>query len=214
MITGGLGAAMLLCLVYCAAYADPDWKLKRDEDGIKVFTASTETSNFKSVKVECTVNARLSQLIAFLFDVSKQHDWVYGNKSSEVIKRIGNNELIFYSEVSVPWPCTNRDYIAHITVNQRSQQGLTIDSHSEPDALPQKPGKVRVRSSVAHWEVTALTPQSIRIVYTVQFDPAGAVPAWLINMFVTKGPFQTFQKLREEISKPAYLYAHAEFIKD
>lgn len=214
IITNKIITVILLCFIHTCLYAQPDWKLKKDEDGIKIFTANTEQSNFKSVKVECTVNARLSQLIAFLMDVDKQHDWVYGNKFSQLIKKIEANEMIFYSEVSVPWPCTNRDYIAHITVNQKTQQIVTIDSHAEPDLLPQKEGKVRVRSSVAHWDVTAVSKDLLRIVYTVQFDPSGSVPAWLTNIFVTKCPLQTFQKLREEVSKPAYQDAHVDFITD
>jgi hypothetical protein len=204
----------LLCVISACLYAGPEWRLRRDENGIKVYTANTENSNFKSVKVECIMNARLSQLIAYLFDVDKQHDWVYSAKNTRLLKKIGSNEMVFYSEVSVPWPCTNRDYIAHITVIQRSPALVTIDSHSEPDMLPPTPGKIRVRSSLAHWDVTPINSQSLKIVYTAQFDPAGAIPAWLINLFVTKGPYQTFQRLREEVAKPVNKNARVDFIKD
>ena len=214
IITSAIIAVTLLCSVPAWLYAQPDWKLRKDEDGVKVFTANTEHSNFKSVKVECTINARLSQLVAFLMDVDKQHDWVYGNKFTRLIKKIDANEMIFYSEVNVPWPCANRDYIAHIIVNQKTPQFVTIESHAEPDLLPQKEGKVRVRSSVAHWDVTALSKDLLRVVYTVQFDPSGSVPAWLTNIFVTKCPLQTFQKLKEEVNKPAYQNAYVDFIKD
>jgi hypothetical protein len=54
----------------------------------------------------------------------------------------------------------------------------------------------------------------LKIVYTVEFDPSGAVPAWLTNMFVTKGPLQTFQKLRLAVSRPAYANATVDFIKE
>jgi START domain len=205
---------MVMGAVTTCLYAEPEWKLRKDEEGIKVYTANTDNSNFKSVKVECVVNARFSQLVAFLMDVDKQHDWVYGNKSSQLIKKTGANDMVFYSEVSVPWPCTNRDYIAHITVAQRSPQLVTIDSHSEPDLLPLKQGKIRVRSSVAHWEVTSSGKDGLKIVYTVSFDPSGTVPAWLTNLFITKGPFQTFQKLKEQVMLPAYQNAYVDFIKD
>ncbi len=148
-------AIILLCLLSLCSYAQPDWKLKRNEDGIKVFTASTEHSDFKSVKVECVINARLSQLVAYLLDINQLHNWVYGTKHAELVKKIAPNELTFYSEISVPWPCNNRDYVAHIIVNQASPQHVTIDSHGEPNLVPEKDGKVRVKHSVAHWEVTA-----------------------------------------------------------
>ena len=89
---GKMVAILLLSLINAGACAQTDWQLKKDEDGIKVYTCSTPNSNFKSVKVECTVKATLSQLVAFLLDVEKQHDWVYNNKSSQLVKKIGDNK--------------------------------------------------------------------------------------------------------------------------
>ena len=203
---------LFLSLLSTGAHAQFKWDLKKDEDGIKVYTSSTANSNFKSIKIICTVKATQAQLVAFLLDLIKQHEWVYNTKSTQLLKTVQPNELIFYSEVSVPWPCTNRDYIAHFVITQVSPQLLTIDSHAEPWFIPAKAGLVRVEKSIAHWEVTAVSG-GLQIVYTLQFDPGGDIPAWLTNLFITKGPLQTFQKLREEISKPEYLNAHVDFIK-
>ncbi len=197
-----------------ALIAQQDWHLKKDENGIKVFTKNTDNSDFKSIRVECNINARISQLVAFLLDIEKQKEWVYNYKNSELIKIIAANEVVFYAEVCLPWPCSNRDYISHITINQPSAQLVVIDSHTEPDLVPIKSGRVRIRTSSAHWEVTALSNNLQRIVYTVQFDPGGSVPSWLVNMFVTKGPYHTFQKIREGVVRPEYQNAHLDFIKE
>ena len=204
----------LLCLMGMAAIAQPEWHLKKDEDGIKVYTGETPNSNFKSIKVDCIVNARVSQLIACLCDMSIQTEWVYNSKNAKLIKKIKDNEFAFYSEVNVPWPGTHRDYIAHITITQPTPKQTFIDSHSEPNLVPEKEGLVRVQKSTAHWELTPINSTSVRIVYTLAFDPAGAVPAWLINLFLTKGPFETFKQLKEEVKKPAYQNAHFDFIKE
>jgi len=45
-------------------------------------------------------------------------------------------------------------------------------------------------------------------------NPAGAMPFWLINLFSTFGPFETFKKLKIQVRKPAYQNAHLPFIKD
>lgn len=205
---------LLLCLCCAVSPAQGVWKLRRDEDGIKVFTTNTINSDFKSIKVECTVKATLPALIAFLMDIDKQHDWVYNTRSSQLLKQLAPNEVIFYAEVSVPWPGTNRDYVAHFTINQVSPSLTIIDSRAEPDLLPEKEGLIRVRRSVAHWQITTVSPDVQQIVYTVSFDPAGAIPAWLTNLFVTKGPFQTFQQLRAGVAAPAYRHAHVDFIKE
>ena len=204
----------LLCIMGIAAIAQPEWHLKKDEDGIKVYTGETPNSNFKSIKVDCIINATVPQIIACLCDMSIQTEWVYNSKSANLVKKIKDNEFEFYSEVNVPWPGTNRDYIAHITIVQQSPQLTTIDSHSEPGAVPEKDGLVRVKKSTAHWELIPVNKQSVRILYTLTFDPAGAVPAWLTNLFLTKGPFETFKKLKEEVKRPAYQNAHFDYIKE
>jgi hypothetical protein len=35
------------------------------------------------------------------------------------------------------------------------------------------------------------------IVYFLEMDPGGSVPAWITNMFVAKGPYETFSNLAE-----------------
>jgi hypothetical protein len=205
--------AVLLSLTATGAYAQPDWNLKRDEDGIKVYTASTPNSDFKSIKVESTVNATLPQLVSFLLDIDKQKDWVFNTRSTRLLKKVAPNEFIFYAEVSVPWPCTNRDYIAHFKIIQTAPGTLSVDSQGEPDYLPAAAGFVRVKHSVAHWDITTISAAQLRVVYTVQFDPSGSVPAWLTNMFVTKGPFETFENLRKGVAGPQYQHAQVDFIK-
>ena len=205
---------LLLCLRSTGVNAQDKWQLEMEEDGIKVFTTNTDNSCFKSIKVECTINASQSQLVAFLLDIEKQPEWVYNNKSSKFIKKVKDNELVFYSEVNVPWPCNNRDYIAHFSINQVSLEQMSIDSHAEPDFLPQKKGLIRVKSSVSHWDIKTVSNNLLSIVYTVQFDPGGSVPAWLTNMFVAKGPYQTFRKLRTSVNNPQYQNARFDFIKE
>jgi START domain-containing protein len=209
-----IAIVLLLSFACPVLRAQDDWQLKRDEKGIKVYTRSSENSNFKSIKVDCIVNATAPQLVAFLLDVDRQCDWVCNYKCSKLVKKVCDSEIIFYSEVSVPWPCANRDYVSHITFTQPYKGFVVITAHSEPDLVPRQEGKVRVVKSNARWEVTSVSPGQQHIVYTVEFDPAGSVPAWLVNMFVTKAPYETFEKLRKGVSLPQYQNAHLAFIKE
>jgi len=207
-------AFLLFVAVSYTAGASPDWKLKKENDHIKIYTADVAGSSFKTVKVECTVTGSFSQVIATLFDIDKQKEWVYNDKYSRLLKKVSDNEMLYYSEVSVPWPCSNRDFVAHLKVTQTSADMVTIVSHAEPAFMPEKNGLVRIKSSNAKWTMTALGNNQIRIDYVVQFDPSGAVPAWLINMFVTKGPYETFDQLQARMNLPTYQNAHFSFIKD
>jgi hypothetical protein len=36
-------------------------------------------------------------------------------------------------------------------------------------------------------------------VYIFEIDPGGSTPAWLVNMFADKGPYETFKQLGEAL---------------
>jgi START domain len=207
-----IGILTIVLLAVCSAgIRAQNWQLKKEEDGIRIYTAATPNSNVRSVKVECTLHAPLSQIIACLLDVDAQKNWVYNCKNSRLVEQIKDNEFVFYSQVDLPWPATNRDYISHITIAQPSSSLVTIDANAEPNKEPQKKGFVRVVSSRAHWDLVPMGDQT-KVVYTLHFDPAGSVPAWLTNMFITKGPLLTFHKLGQEAAKEVYRNTRISFL--
>ena len=73
---------------------------------------------------------------------------------------------------------------------------------------------VRIQESYSKWVITPLQNGQVKIEYELRVDPGGKVPVWLINMFATKGPFETFKKLREQVKKPFYSHISLPFIKD
>ena len=189
------------------------WDLKIDKDGIKVYTAKVEESSFKSVKATCDISTTLDQLLAVLMDVNRHEEWVYSTKVSKLLKKNAENDVVFYAEVKTPWPLTNRDYIAHLVATSPSPGVIVIESHAEPNDLPVNNDKVRVVHSDSRWVITTTGNNTLHIEYNVRFDPAGSVPAWLTNMFLTDGPFETFKHLRDRVRMPIYKNAHYDFIK-
>jgi hypothetical protein len=43
--------------------------------------------------------------------------------------------------------------------------------------------------------------QTINIIYTIELDPGGSVPAWIANMFADKGPYESFSNLADLLKK-------------
>lgn len=203
----------LLMLFASAVSAEPDWVLKKDKDGIRVYSAKVSNSGFRAVKAECTVNATLSQMAALLSDIGRHNEWVYSVKSARILQVISPAEFIYYSEVDAPWPCSNRDFVINFKMAQPSPGVLTIDSHVETGIYPEQPGIVRVKYSVTHWNITAVN-DSVKVEYTIRFDPGGSVPAWIVNMFISDGPYKTFKKMKERAKMAEYRDAHYDFIKD
>jgi hypothetical protein len=192
-----------------------DWKLKTDKDGISIFTRTFPDSKFKAIKVEVELDATLSQMVAVVLDVNTGAQWVYSTKSSVLLKQVSPSELYYYSEVSIPWPAANRDFIAELRAVQDSHSRVvTIYGPIFPDYMPAKKDIVRVRRSEGKWIISPLAKGKIKVEYTLRVDPGGDLPAWLVNMFVTKGPYESFKKLKEQLQKPEYANAKLPFISD
>ena len=203
---------ILKCLILSA---QSDWKLSSEKEGIKIYTSNIPESKIKAIKVECEFSATASQLVAVLLDVKAAPEWVYHTKSCVLIKQVSASELYYYSEINLPWPAHNRDFIAHLTVSQNPYNGvITVDGPAVPEIVPVKEKTVRIYHSVGKWIITPLGYDRVKVAYTLHVDPGGTLPSWLVNMFATEGPQQIFKSLKLQLLKSAYRNVSLAFIND
>jgi len=197
-----LAGLVLFSTFASAAIGQYNWKLSKDEDGIKIYQSEVKHSKFKSIKVECTLEGTYDKLMTILNDVINQKKWVYNNVNATMLQRISANEFYYYSETHLPWPMTNRDAIIHLKMNKDSlDRFLKISAVSVPGYAPEKSGMVRVPRSDISWYVTMPSAKTISIVYIFDAEPGGSLPAWVVNMFTDKGPYESFKKLSELLKR-------------
>jgi hypothetical protein len=204
---------IVFLLAVNTASAQINWHLNSEKDDMKIYTGTVPDSKIKAVKVECVFHATLSQLAAVLLDVNTAAEWLYHTKSASLVKQVSPSEIYYYSEISLPWPAQNRDFVAHLTITQNPvTKVMTIDGPSVTGFVPVKSGIVRVNNSKGYWVITPLANTQIRVEYSLHVDPGGALPAWLVNMFATEGPFKMFKNLRSQLESSAYKNAQLPFI--
>ena len=195
--------------------AQNKWDLKKEKDGIRVYSRTNEHSKFNELKAELTVQAKLSDLAAFILDVTNYHEWSFNTKLSYVVKPVSPSELYFYTEINSPWPASNRDLVVHLHITQDPvSKIMSIREESVPGLVPPKKNIVRIPLSIENWTITPVDKATIRIEYQLQIDPGEGAPAWMVNFFSAKGPYETFSNLREQIRKAKYREAVVGFIKN
>src|ERR1700743_1092446 len=205
LVSKVLFISLLLVLGLNSAYAQNDWKLSTEKDGVRVYTSMVPDSKIKAIKVECDLNATSSQLVALVTDVTTAPNWVYHVKSAKLVKQVSPAELSYYSEVSLPWTAQHRDFVAHLIVSQDpGTKVVTIDGPAVPGFVPIKKGIVRIDNSIGKWIITPVGPDQVNVEYSIHVDPGGALPSWLVNMFATEAPVKIFQSLRMQLQKSAY----------
>ncbi len=196
---------LIIVSSFAPVFAQSDWQLKTDQDGIKIYTREIPGSKIKALKVDATFDATSAQLVNLIMDVNNARDWVYHTKSSTLIKRVSSSELYYYSEVSLPWPLADRDFVAHLMVSQNPETKIvTIDGPAVNGMVEPKPGVVRVSDSKGKWVITPIGNGQVNVEYNIHLDPGGTLPSWLINMFATQGPMNIFRNIKVELQKPAY----------
>ena len=182
------------------AAAQKEWKLVKDNNWIQVFESDMDRSNFKRVKVECTIDGTFDKLMKILNNVENHHTWIYNTKQSYIVKRLSANEYFYYTETFLPWPIQNRDAVVHIQFHRDSQDRfLEIAAEGVPEYLPKVSGRIRVPRSANRWMVTQSGPKKLHIEYVFEADAGGALPAWLVNGLVDKGPYESFRKLSDQM---------------
>jgi hypothetical protein len=185
--------------VKAQAQAAP-WELKKDKDGIYIYTRKAADSKFNELRVVMDMPGNFAQLRSILQDIPHFKDWIYCTKSSALVQQINPNEWIYYTEVSAPWPMSNRDFYSYTKVWIDTVRDQLRISSRNVTTYPPKPGLVRIPLLRAEWVVTRINRMAMRVEYTLSWDPGGGIPAWIVNLFSTTGPFQSFSQLKKRMS--------------
>jgi hypothetical protein len=199
-------AALYFCLLSLTAFAPAadknEWMLKRGIDGINIYSRRSDFSRFDDTKVDMELTGTIEQLAAILRDIDRYSDWVYATRITQIVKRLNENEVIYYGEIGTPWPAANRDYFADLKISfNPDDRSMNVLSVALKDYQPEKKDLVRVPLLRGHWLVTTESAKKIHLQYILELDPGGAIPGWILNNFAARAPFETFSNLKKKMEE-------------
>jgi START domain len=185
-------------------FAQSAWELKKDENGILIYSRSVKESKYRELKAVFDLPGTYDRLRTILNDVNNYKTWVCNTESSHLVERKSETEMVYYSRISAPWPISNRDFYSdtRIWVDSANHQ-MRLSSRSI-DHFPPTGHVVRIAHLRSEWVITAPTPNTLHVEYTLSWDPGGDIPAFLANAVSTSGPLQSFGQLKRkmELSAP------------
>ncbi len=192
-----------------------NWELVKNANEIKVYTQKLPDHQIKKVKVESVITATLSELVALFKDAENHSNWVFLNESAKIAEVTDNYNWIYYSYTDTPWPVSNRDYYTSIVLLQNDiDYSVTITSVAIPDYAPTVDGCVRICYIQSVWTLNPLGNGLVYISFELEVDPGGNIPAWLVNMAVTKGPYNTMIGLIKELKTDRYTSTKLDYINE
>lgn len=206
-LISGYSSLLLFLLVgsSISLNAQETWEQTKNEDGIKVYTRKKVGERFKEIKIVTSTKTTLNEIMASFDDVESHKDWVYKTPESKVIERVDPSTLIYYVKSNLPYPVKDRDIVIHYAWEQDPlSKVITTRSKALPGKFDPVQSTVRVKEFQSKYVLTPKPNGIIHIEYEAKMDPAGSLPAWLVNMAVSKGPVKTMKAFFKLLDSDKY----------
>ena len=58
---------------------------------------------------------------------------------------------------------------------------------------------IKVPFSKGSWNVSQTSKNAIHVDYILELNPGGSLPAWVLNLFSSKGPLETFENIKSKM---------------
>nr|WP_322941865.1 START domain-containing protein [Pseudomonas sp. s4] len=188
---------VLLCATAVQA-GERQWRLEREEEGVRVYLADVPGSKYKAYRGVVTINGDLAGVKAAQEDVEGSCTWIFSCQQQRLLAtRDDVSEL--YTRFAMPWPVKARDSVIQVTTRTDADGSVTRLLKALPDRLPEERDFVRVRRVDGQWQLKPLADGKVEVTYEVHTEPGGSVPSWLANSFVVDAPLQTLQGLRAKV---------------
>ena len=186
--------ALLLSAHFTCAVAE-DWKLARDENGIKVYLSQPIGSDYQSFRGVARIKADIPTLSRLQENLTIACKWLYACADMRLLKVDGNKTFV-YLTTDLPAPASVRDMVLQVQT-ELLDNGTVIRHLSAIKGMePEVDGVIRVNELHGEWIMVPRGERETEVTYQMQADPAGAIPAWLANRFVIDAPMVTLKTLR------------------
>ena len=194
---------------------DEGWQLAKDVNGIRVYTRSVEGLNVNEFKAITTVDASLSAIVAVFTDVPSYPTWLFNCIAAEVLERNAPERFKYHLETKAPFPFDNRDMVQQLSIQQNPDTKVVrVQLENLPAFIDTIDGIVRMPVAEGFWVLKPLSAQQVELTFQYRFDPGGNIPAWAVNMFLVKSPYETLTNLRERLKEEKYLNATISWIEN
>ena len=195
---------IILLLLHLPVLADEfEWQKQMVKDDITIEVRKVRGTKYREFRAVVDLKAKAAHAVALLQDNAACSQWVHRCVSSEVIEAVSNTERYFHQITSLPFPARSRDAVFHGSIHYEPDQRITIIVTSAHDRLPTMK-HVRITEAHGFYHIDPISEDSIRLTWQLYVDPAGALPAFLVNSLVTDLPFQSLSAFRELVKQPPY----------
>lgn len=204
------GILALLALLTVAHYAwkysgSNEWKLVRDEDGLRVFTLKAPGATLLKVRGEMRVKTSMSSAV-FLMRGDETTNEDFGGKDFKIFERIETPDL-YHAYMSVkhvmPPPFTTKELVVLLSYAQdKKTKEVAVNVQAAPTKIPPSPDAMRITHLSNIFRATPLPNGEVK--WDVSFDVDMGLAYPLANLSMPEYVFQDMIKNRKLLATEKY----------
>jgi len=180
------------------SYAQNDWTLEKDKNGIKVWTKKRANSKLKEYKGSITINTTVDKLVSIFKNVKMHDKFMYKAQpeSVKVVKKVNEGDFYTYMIINAPL-VKDRDVVAHYKFNEDKKTGtVTIDVEATPALIPESSEYVRVPEMKGYWKFIPKSNNTVEVIHQAYSLTGGSIPDGLANSAAVDTPYTMLSKLK------------------
>lgn len=190
---------ILYLLIALSPSQTADWEFEFEKEGVKVYTKYIEGSSFKAFKGEMVFDVSADKILNQILNIESYPEWCYRTTSVKVLKREPNKVFYYYVSATPPMVKNREAYFYSEILPSASDGEITVKMGMFSPDTPVPSGYIRMPFSDGFWKLKPISAEKTEVVFQMQADPGGIIPAWLANMAATDSPWITMTNLQKII---------------
>ena len=183
------------------------WEKVKTDKGVTVWVRDEPGRSLPTFRGRGLVKGQIHHLMAVILDNARAPEWVARCRVSTQLKRYDERTTLVYSLADSPWPVSDRDTVVRVTTKTiRPQHEYRITMRSQPKGAPPVDGVVRIEQSQIYFHLTRVDDQHTRVEYSLNVDPGGYLPQWLVRLSTRSMPIDTIRELEAQAKRTAGAY--------
>lgn len=212
-------AACLMMFISHSSAEEPsayEWKLVKDKKEIQVFTRKIKDSKYREIKAVTIIKSSYTSVMGLLNDIDACEHWIHLCDKGITLAEINDAEhygRYVYQITDLPFPASNRDAVFKTSVVwSKDNQSVIITLENEPDYIAETKN-IRIRHSYGRYVVESLGDGTARLTWIQFVDPAGSLPAFLVNAIAVNFPYKSLLNFKKWVTRPEYQLLEFEYDK-
>lgn len=186
-----------------------------DKNGITVWKVPVANSKLLGYKAQTVIDAPPLEVLAAVMDIPVATKWLPNTKKAYTIEKdkvYGVPKL--YMLIDMPFPLKAREMVMTGQVTGDASKGSyqVINQLTASASAPPNKKYVQMAKYAGTWQFEPAAGNKTLITVSAHIDPAGSLPSWVANMFVTDQPYDLLKNLRKFMKTADYSKTKLDYI--